>query len=602
MLKSPIFRPSSGKRILFFVLVDIFVSYLTLLLSYDLRFSFQVPLEFTTKVLFVFICLITLKIFALALLKIYLVPWRFFGLSEALKILYAQILAYGIFFILAFLGWFGNFPLSVIAIDFVLSAIFIGAIRISKRIYLENSPKNSPKPALIFGANTQSATLIKSALNSEIPYYPIAIIDEDSKLEGSYITNCKIYPPSSITQLLQKYKTKSVILTQSYAKPPLEKLFNELKQKGVEEIKIASSLKEDTPLSDISIEDLLSRPPKDLDKEVIENFIRNKVVLITGAGGSIGSEIVRQCVAFGAKRIILVEHSEYNLYAIVEELTQMLNEKPHQSFIPVLLSILEKNRLLTLMLEEKPDIVVHSAAYKHVPLCEYNPKSAIENNVLGSKNVIDCAIEVGVPKVVVISTDKAVRPTNVMGATKRIVELYAQNVEAKESEIVAVRFGNVLGSSGSVVPKFKSQIQKGGPITVTHPDITRYFMLIPEACRLVLQASAIAKGGEIFILDMGEPVKIVDLAKNMLKLYGKDEEIAIVFSGLRPGEKLYEELLLGESEGKTQYPSIQVARPTYYAIAKLNQDINELLETQDKIQKLKEIVVEFNHNANLSAS
>lgn len=189
------------------------------------------------------------------------------------------------------------------------------------------------------------------------------------------------------------------------------------------------------------------------------------------------------------------------------------------------------------------------------------------------------------------------RPTNVMGATKRIVELYAQNVDPKESEIVAVRFGNVLGSSGSVVPKFKAQIQSGGPITVTHPDITRYFMLIPEACRLVLQASAIAKGGEIFILDMGEPVKIVDLAKNMLKLYGKEDEIEIVFSGLRPGEKLYEELLIGESEGKTKYPSIQVARPTNYDIRKLNEDINELLKTQDIIAKLQEIVVEFHHNA-----
>ena len=399
---------------------------------------------------------------------------------------------------------------------------------------------------------------------------------------------------------MEKHKIKSAILTQAYAKPPLEKLFNELTKMGIEEIKIASMLKEDRHLEDISIEDLLSRPSKDLDKEVIGSFICNKKVLITGAGGSIGSEIVRQCVEFGAKRIILVEHSEYNLYAITEELTKktpIKNLDKTELLRPVMLSILEKERLLPLMQEEKPDIVVHAAAYKHVPLCEYNQKSAIENNVIGSKNVIDCAIESKVPKIVIISTDKAVRPTNVMGATKRIVELYAQNVDSKESEIVAVRFGNVLGSSGSVVPKFKAQIQSGGPITVTHPDITRYFMLIPEACRLVLQASAIAKGGEIFILDMGEPVKIVDLAKNMLRLYGKEDEIEIVFSGLRPGEKLYEELLIGESEGKTKYPSIQVARPTNYDIKKLNEDINELLKTQDIIAKLQEIVVEFHHNA-----
>lgn len=600
MIKSAIFRPSNTKRIVFFLLIDVIVSYFTLILSYDLRFSFQVPLEFSKEVALVFCALIALKVCALWIFKVYLVPWRFFGLSEALKIIYAHILAYGIFILLSFLGLFGAFPLSVVVIDFVISGILIGGIRISKRIYLENSPKNSPKPALIFGANTQASTLIKSALNSEIPFYPLAIIDEDEKSQGSYISNLKVYPKTALKELLEKHKIKSAILTQAYAKPPLEKLFNELTKMGIEEIKIASMLKEDRHLEDISIEDLLSRPSKDLDKEVIGSFIRNKKVLITGAGGSIGSEIVRQCVEFGAKRIILVEHSEYNLYAITEELTKktpIKNLDKTELLRPVMLSILEKERLLSLMQEEKPDIVVHAAAYKHVPLCEYNQKSAIENNVIGSKNVIDCAIESKVPKIVIISTDKAVRPTNVMGATKRIVELYAQNVDPKESEIVAVRFGNVLGSSGSVVPKFKAQIQSGGPITVTHPDITRYFMLIPEACRLVLQASAIAKGGEIFILDMGEPVKIVDLAKNMLKLYGKEDEIEIVFSGLRPGEKLYEELLIGESEGKTKYPSIQVARPTNYDIKKLNEDINELLKTQDIIAKLQEIVVEFHHNA-----
>lgn len=609
MLQSALFRPSNAKRIIFFVCIDLFLSYFTLALSYNLRFSFQVPLEFNLSVVLVFCVLISLKILLLSLFKLYLVPWRFFGLLEALKIFYAHILAYGIFCVIALWGGiFGNFPLSVIGIDCVISSIFIGAIRISKRIYLENSPKNSPKPAIIFGANTQSATLIKAALNSEIPFYPLAIIEEDEKTIGNYISNLKIYPKSALKELIQKHKIQSAILTRSFAKPPLEEIFNELTQLGIEEIKIANLLKDNTqkpiePLKNISIEDLLSRPSKDLDKEVIGKFLKDKKILITGAGGSIGSEIVRQCVEFGAKRIVLVEHSEFNLYAILEELNQNYSQQTRGNralFRPCLLSILEKNRLSALIQEEQPDIIVHAAAYKHVPLCEYNQKSAIENNIIGSKNVLDSAICANVPKVVVISTDKAVRPTNVMGATKRVVELYAQNVESKNSEIVAVRFGNVLGSSGSVVPKFKTQIEMGGPITVTHPEITRYFMLIPEACRLVLQAGAIAKGGEIFILDMGEPVKIVDLAKNMLRLYGKENEISIEFSGLRPGEKLYEELLLDESEEKTKYPSIQVARPTKYDIDKLNADILELLEcrgAQERIAKLKEIVVEFNHNA-----
>ena len=260
-------------------------------------------------------------------------------------------------------------------------------------------------------------------------------------------------------------------------------------------------------------------------------------------------------------------------------------------------SVVNKDLLDKTFEKYKPDIVIHAAAYKHVPLVEDNITEAILNNIIGTKNTIDCAIKHGVEKFVLISTDKAVRPTNVMGTTKRICELYAQNVDSKNTEIVAVRFGNVLGSSGSVIPKFKAQIALGGPITVTHPDITRYFMLIPEACELVLQAASIGKGGEIFILDMGEPIKIVDLAKKMIALSGKNE-INIEFTGLRPGEKLYEELLISDTDMKIEYESITVAGKTNYEIGKLNQDIFELVSTNEKLEKLKEIVPEFNHQLN----
>jgi FlaA1/EpsC-like NDP-sugar epimerase len=245
----------------------------------------------------------------------------------------------------------------------------------------------------------------------------------------------------------------------------------------------------------------------------------------------------------------------------------------------------------------RPDMVIHAAAYKHVPLVESNISEAIKNNILGTKNIVDSSIKFGVKKFVLISTDKAVRPTNVMGTTKRICELYAQNSNGNGTDIVAVRFGNVLGSSGSVIPKFKSQIQNGQNITVTHPDITRYFMIIPEACELVLQAGAIGTGGEIFILDMGEPIKIVDLAKKMIELSGR-VDIDIEFSGLRPGEKLYEELLIDDTDCTTQYESITVARPTIYDIDKLNKDIEELIICENKIKKLKQIVPEFNHQLN----
>ena len=243
----------------------------------------------------------------------------------------------------------------------------------------------------------------------------------------------------------------------------------------------------------------------------------------------------------------------------------------------------------------KPEVVIHAAAYKHVPICEANHKSALVNNIIGSKNVIDCSIEHKVSKVVIISTDKAVRPTNVMGATKRVVELYAQNVSSFSTEIVAVRFGNVLGSSGSVIPKFKTQIESGGPVTVTHQEITRYFMMIPEACQLVLQAASIAKGGELFILDMGKPIRIAELAQKMIALYGKEDSVHIEYTGLRPGEKLYEELLISNSEHKTIYDSIFIANLASYDIYKLSQDINTLIEAADSIAALQTIVPEFNH-------
>ena len=387
-----------------------------------------------------------------------------------------------------------------------------------------------------------------------------------------------------------------IIAMPSASKEEINSVYENM-ENNFKTIKILPSLenilkKEDfsTQLKDITVEDLLARHPADLDKKQIQSFIKDKVVLITGAGGSIGSEISRQCKIFGAKQLILVDHSEINLYTITEELNDF-------NIVSVMKSVVNKYVLRETFEKYKPDIVIHAAAYKHVPLVEDNILSGITNNVIGTKNCIDLAIEFNVDKFVLISTDKAVRPTNVMGTTKRICELYAQNVDSKNTEIVAVRFGNVLGSSGSVIPKFKSQIEKGLNITVTHPDITRYFMLIPEACELVLQAGSIGKGGEIFILDMGEPIKIVDLANKMIHLSGRDD-IKIEFCGLRPGEKLYEELLINDSDKKTDYESITVASPTVFNINELNKKIDKLLENDNILDVLKEIVPEFNHKLN----
>ena len=597
-------RPTAFKRMFFFIIIDILLSLATFYLAYTLRFNFHIPGEFFPVFWKAFSVLIFLKVLFLYLFKNYFIVWRFFGFMDAKNIIKAHLFAYMIFTIIyvVFREYFMPFPRSVIAIDFFLSLIFIGALRISRRMARESTTIRTEKPTLIIGANSKTGTIIQSALKGEIAYYPTAIIahQNNDEITDAYIHNIKIYDNRLLEELVTQKGIVSAIVTEEIPARQLKVIADRLNQCGVQEIKKVRMLGDkDEKLEDLSIEDLLARHPQDLDLETISSFIKAKKVLITGAGGSIGSEISKQCQQFGASALTLVDHSEYNLYQIGEMLPEATLK---------LLNITNKRLLEEIFEETRPDIVIHAAAYKHVPVCEENQETAVYNNVYGSKNVIDVSIKYAVGKVVIISTDKAVRPTNVMGATKRVTELYAQNVitsenavslENTQTEIVAVRFGNVLGSSGSVIPKFKAQIEAGEPVTVTHPEITRYFMLIPEACQLVLQTAAIGKGGELFILDMGEPIKIVDLAKQMIRLYGKEDEIDIVFTGLRPGEKLYEELLLDESEQKTKYSSIFIAKPTVYNISQLTHDIELLLEGKDKVRALQKIVPEFTRKGSL---
>ncbi|MEO1927639.1 MAG: nucleoside-diphosphate sugar epimerase/dehydratase [Nautiliaceae bacterium] len=569
---SNLFKPTKTKRALFFIIGDIIISFFTLYFAYLLRFNFVIPKEYVESFFRVAPFIISFKIFCYFIFKLYFVSWRFFSLIELKRLFIATTLAYVSFFVIFYIfkDFFIPLPRSAILIDYFLSILFIGFFRILKRLLIRDN--FGEKEAVIIGANEKAMSVLKRS-----PYHIVAVYD-DSDLVGSYIYGMKILP-------LKEIKASRAIITKELNQEELNKLVDFLKSRGVEEIKVYNPFKEE--VKDISIEDLLARKPKDLDKEAIKKFVKDKTILITGAGGSIGSEICRICEKYEAKELILVENSEFNLYKINEELNL-----PRRRY---LVDVSKREDLKKVFEENEIDIVIHAAAYKHVPLCEENPRSAVINNIIGTKNSIDLAVEYGVKNFILISTDKAVRPTNVMGATKRVCELYAQNVDSKCTKISAVRFGNVLGSSGSVVPKFKECIKNNKPLPVTHPEITRYFMLIPEACELVLQSGSLANQGEIFILDMGEPVKIVDLAKKMLKLYGKDEN-NIVFTGLRPGEKLYEELLIDDADKKTKYESIFVGKRVEFDLNKLNFLIKKLSEAKEKkeiVKILKEIVEEY---------
>jgi len=536
--------------------------------------------------------IIVIRIFcSIALFKDYSLSWS--------KVTQKTFLLKSLVYIVAFCIYAPIFY-THLRIAFMLSELFFYLFSITFSMYVyyfwvNHSAIKKDKTLVIYGAGKAGLKLEEEFRDSK--YKLKYFVDDDKRLQKRSIDSIYILSKDELKQRIGEQKYDLLLIAMPSASPKKVNLIYERLKPYFYEIKILPSL--DKILSDdllskqlknISVEDLLARHPKDLDKAKISQFIKNKVVMVTGAGGSIGSEIVRQCLKYDAKKLVVIDHSEFNLYQLMEEIKS-------DKIVPLMQSVLNKNSMEQAFLAHRPDIFVHAAAYKHVPLVESNIHEGILNNVFGTRICIDLAIKYEVSKFILISTDKAVRPTNVMGATKRICELYAQNVEAKSTQIVAVRFGNVLGSSGSVIPKFKEQISRGGPITVTHPDITRYFMLIPEACELVLQAGAMGKNGELFILDMGKPIKIVDLAQKMIELSGR-KDIEIEFTGLRPGEKLYEELLLDDAEQKTIYESIMVAPKTEYAIECLEQDIKELLECQDILRKLKEIIPEFNHQTN----
>lgn len=470
-----------------------------------------------------------------------------------------------------------SIPRTVPVIYGAFLAILSGGARLIMRTLVFSKKASQKKRVLIYGAGSTGRQLC-IALRQSLDYMPVAFVDQDSSLVGTYILGLKVMPTSRIDHLIHDLKCEKVLLalpraSRSERKAILEKLANltveVLTVPSMEDI-VNGDAKIDE-LRDVPIEDLLGRDPVAPRQELMGADITGKVVMVTGAGGSIGSELCRQIVMQRPTKLVLFELSEYGLYAIDKELSAVVAAHALEvEIVPLLGSVQRMNRLQTVMESFKVQTVYHAAAYKHVPLVEYNVVEGVRNNVFGTMYTAQAAIKANVETFVLISTDKAVRPTNVMGTTKRMAELVLQALAKQNTKtrFCMVRFGNVLGSSGSVIPLFKKQIQLGGPVTVTHKDITRFFMTIPEAAQLVIQAGAMGKGGDVFVLDMGESVRIADLAVNLIKLSGLDVksqanphgDIAIEYTGLRPGEKLYEELLIGDNVSKTSHERIMTAQ------------------------------------------
>jgi len=571
--------------------LDIFLICISVLSAYLLRFddSFDnIDPVFKNEILHVILAALAVKIICYSLFKLYSSLWEYAGINEVCYIIFASFLSNSLMQAYIFIMQL-RVPRSIFIITMLTDIFFVGgarfAYRFFRRIVMGEMIRftNAKRILLVGGGDTGASVIKELKRHPEMKSLPVAILDNDPQKLGKNINGVPIVGnDENISSVIKKYEIDEVLITvPSAGRNTISYIFDQCSQRSCK-VKILPSVTQlidesviVQKIRDVSIEDLLQREQVVLDLQQITSYIEGQTILITGGGGTIGSELCRQIAAFSPKHLVILDNYENNAYDIQNEL---LAKYPEMKLDTIIANIREKGRLENIFRTYRPDIVFHAAAHKHVPLMEANPTEAIKNNIFGTQNVAECADKYGAKRFVMISTDKAVNPTNIMGATKRVAEMIIQAYSKQsKTEFVAVRFGNVLGSNGSVIPLFKKQIEQGGPVTVTDPEIIRYFMTIPEAVQLVLQAGAMAKGGEIFVLDMGEPVKIYDLARNLIKLSGfePDVDIKIEFTGLRPGEKLYEELLLAE-EGieATKNNKIFVAQPLYTDMAILRREID----------------------------
>lgn len=611
-----LFQRNMPRWVIFFI--DMGICLFSLILAYLVRFNFSIPQIEIEAFPLVFSIILGIRALSFFLSKTYQGIVKYTGSKDSQRIFIVLSLG-SIAFVLVnvinynFINKTFPIPFSIIIIDYMASTFLMISLRIMfKALYQElTNPNKEKRSVIIFGAG-ESGIITKRTLDRDAgtKYKVLGFIDDDKKKQGKKLEGTSIYGIDKLDELLKNNDVSNVIISIQNLTPS--------KKQQVVDICLNNNVKVLTvpPVSNwingelsfkqikkVQIEELLERDAIQLDKENIQKELSNKIILITGAAGSIGSEIVRQVIKFNPKKLILLDQAESPLYEMEMEL---FDRYKGLSYEVVMGDIRNKERMENLFRTFKPQIVFHAAAYKHVPMMENNPSESILTNVLGTKNLADLSVQYQVEKFVMVSTDKAVNPTNVMGASKRIAEIYTQSLNKNsKTKFITTRFGNVLGSNGSVIPRFRQQIESGGPVTITDPNITRFFMTIPEACQLVLEAGAMGKGGEIFIFDMGDSVKIVDLAKKMIKLSGLtlDKDISIVYTGLRPGEKLYEELLANEENTiPTHHKQILIAKVKEYDPTPTTQAIEELIalfEKQDNqsiVKKMKELVPEFKSN------
>lgn len=607
-------RKNTPRWVIF--LIDISICVFSIVMSYLLRFNFAIPEhELMPMVYFVLPIILIVRTISFLISRIYAGIVRYASTKDAERIFFVVFIGSAIFTIINLFTYYlfkriFIIPFSIIILDFLITAFVMTYSRLLvKLLYYEYvSPSGNKENVVIIGTG-DLAQIVKRTFDNDIAikYKVAAFIDLSEKNIRNKFEGINIFSVENLKMLIEKYKISSVVFATKFTNTEIKNNISDIcLSYNVKILIIPEASKwingelKASQIKEIKIEDLLEREPIVLNKDYIEKQTIGKVVMVTGAAGSIGREIVIQLTKFKPKLIILFDQAETPLNDISLELEEIYKFKDIKIIIG---DLINAKRLEYIIDRYKPSVIYHAAAYKHVPMMEKNPAEAVITNVLGTKTLADIAHLRNVERFVMISTDKAVNPTNVMGASKRIAEIYTQALcTVSKTRFITTRFGNVLGSSGSVIPRFRTQIENGGPVTVTHPEITRYFMTIPEACQLVLEAGAMGNGGEIFIFDMGKSVKIIDLAKNMIRLSGLAEgkDIKIVFTGLRPGEKIYEELLNNkENTIPTHHPQIMIAKVITYNYNEVTEKIENLIsivntyDNYEIVSKMKQIVPEF---------